>query len=1627
MKTTLREIAALLFALPLAARAVVFTSDITIAPDNVTYAGADIVISNATLTVDGPHTFASLLVGPGGTITHSYSASGMINTNIAVLDEPQVLTGTNAVLLASSNTITSTVTVRDLSGTITYQTNTDYILFTNGSSTYLHRSAPSSIPDGALVLVSYAMPGGTIPAGLNLTVTGSLEVSADGSINATGRGFGGNKGPGNGGETGSTPTGAGAGHGGFGGNSSSNAVGGTCYGAFEQPAMLGSGGGLGNGGVGGAGGGLIQLTVGGTALLEGLISANGLNGTNSRSGGGSGGSIWLTAQTVSGTGAITAHGGNGEPIHGGGGGGGRIAIFSGTNRFSGTLAAYGGNGWKSGGAGTVFTKLMSAPTGLLLLDNGGRAGTNSLVAVTNGTDVLIRGYASVLPSGDWLAGHVTIQSGAALAADAMILGGSGVGAVSTTDTVNYPGGGAGHGGYGGMGSTNVAGGNGYGTPEAPLTTGSSGGTRAGTTNGGRGGGGVRLSTTGTLRVDGRLSANGGNGLGSSGGGSGGSVYLTAHSLAGGGVISANGGDGAAPLGGGGGGGRVALVLGSDLFAGTIEAYGGAGARRGGAGTILITTNQTGGRLILDNHEQPGTNTPLASITATQLIVRGGAIGQLSNALNLASLLVASNSWLTVRTQSPQLTLSLTISGDATIEPGGGISVDARSLSSGGQGSSLPGLPCGGGGHGGFGGNSAGNSAAGGNSSGSTTAPNSFGGGGGRFIGTGAGNASYGGLGGGVVRLIVNGTLNLGGKISADGSNGAGLGGGGGAGGSLWLTLGTLTGNGSITAHGGSGVDSVGGGGGGGRISITLENHAFTGGITAYGGGGANWGGAGTIYLKTNAEPTAFVLLDNGGNRGTNTTFNAGSVDLTVTSGAIGQMPSGITTIRNLLVRSNAVLASVLSSSLQTLVVTGEAVVEAGGAISADARGQSTLGSGSGDTGYSLGGGGHGGRGGANQLGGGGIYGSITTPSLPGSFGSGRAISYGGGALRITLLGTLTVNGRVSANGKDGEPGDAGGSGGSLWITTNGTPGALAVIAGNGVISAKGGVGNGYAGGGGGGRISIISSSNAFTGTISAVGGLGLVAGGAGTIYTKSVTAPVGQLLVDNGGLSGVETPVATTNGLPTVPFDFTINGGAMVYPIPPLPLLNNLTLTTGGSFTMRTNETNLVLNVLGDVNIGAACRIAVDGKGHPRTNGPGAGKVFSGQGGGGGYGGVGGAAASGAAGGTNYGSLTQPVHRGSGGGVGSGTIPGGGGEGGGAIRLIVGGTLTLDDGRLSANGSAGLQDDSGGGAGGSIWVTASAITGSGSITADGGAGELFNGGGGGGGRIAIYSLANAFTGSVSVAGGAGASPGGTGTVFQSSSLGEFTVVSNSPSGVVSNGVSRVDFVFSAPFNPLTLDGSDVSMELPPGALALNSLTLSNLNPTTLRASFPLQTTPGNYLLRLGPGIEDVFGQPMSQVHTNSFTIVLPTIQGTVTNANGQPVPGVAVAISGLQSGGVTDANGAYVVGYAPPGYLTLAPALPGYSLVPSARTYAMLTNSLANQDFLLVETVAPTLNARVSGTNVMLNWPGLPGVIYQPLYSTDLVNWQLLGVSFPGTNGLIELLIPTEDEPQKFFRVQATY
>jgi hypothetical protein len=1910
--------------------AITFTNDTNIGVGVTNYDGADIVVTNCTLTVDGPHLFASLLVAAGGVVTHSFFPSGSISNLLVITNELQFLTGTTPVTLLHSNIMPASVSVSDFSGTLVYTNGVDYVLSSpDGILTLLQRTSGSSIPDGTNVLVSYSVLLGVFSPGLTLSITGDLEVAVGGSLNVNWKGYGGALGPGAGRSASSPADGSGAGYGGLGGMSASNALGGLTYGSFYQPTNLGSGGGSGYIGAGGPGGGLINLQVGGNLLLNGAVSANGANGANSRSGGGSGGSVWLSAHTVAGTGSISASGGAGEPSRGGGGAGGRIALQCDANSFAGPLSAFGGTGAKNGGAGTVYTK-VTGQHGLLVLDNGGRAGAPTPITISDiAVDVLIRGEATASAAAVWsignltinsdgslvnsspsllsltVSGNVLIQPGGSLSADGgtvagcagagygrsygdgvywpcggagyggngangyvtndiggsaygyidspascgssggsalpysiggngggairifsiggivqvdgrisangsngtgsgggggsggsvwiyggtllgsgiitanggdganAIGGGGGGGRIALTPTANLfggtvsafggggakwggagtvyiqvpgqngqllvdngshvgkdtplqnvsgiadlfvrnaaigsassgftlffgnlllsaggrlsggfpsslgtlnltiggnatiesgaavifnsvgygPGVGPGAGRYYALGSTNVCGGAGHGgfggasfggsaaggitydSITGPGSAGSGGGTSFASL-GGPGGGVIRLTVNGTLQLDGTLSANGGNGTGlGGGGGSGGSVWLTVGTLAGAGTISANGGNGVDSVGGGGGGGCIAIYPSANLFTGTISAYGGAGANWGGAGTIYLQTSglQTS-QLILDNGNHVGAATPILSTPPADLILRNGVMAfQQSPPQTFASLLIGSNAWFianpTVPNGYPGI-VNLTLTGNATLQAGGGILSDAAGWGAGlGSGagrslSSYPNYPCGGAGYGGYGANSLGNAASGGLTYGppygSITSPSVNGSGGGTYS-----PYSIGGAGGGSIRLSVNGTLQVAGTVSANGGNGAGLNGGGGSGGSVWLSAGTLTGTGSITANGGNGAGLLGGGGGGGRIAATCNNNTFVGAMSACGGGlwggtGTNWGGAGTVYVKLNSQTYGLLTIDNGGHSGTNTTFDFPAMDLLVSGRGVAEW-AGSASIRSLQVRSNSVLTVALSGAT-IITATGNATIDPGGLISADGRGISPgLGPGAGGTSAGVkGGGGHGGFGARNSSGFGAAYGSVSAPATVGSGGAGSVSAgppyggAGGGALRLAVTGTLAVNGAISASGKDGDINSGGGSGGSLWLTAG-------TLAGSGLLSANGGAGNGSGGGGGGGRISVGYNTKSFSGLITAYGGGGYVRGGAGTIYTKPNSQPVGQLLVDNGGVQGTNTPLSTNLDLPTRPFDLTVGPGASVSPLSFLPALSNLTIAAGGQVTTLASLPNLDLVVLKNALLATGSVISVDARGYSQGNGPGAGQTSTGYGSGAGYGGVGGPSPA-SPGGASYGSTQQPTDPGSGGGYGLGS-PFGGSEGGGFLRLNVGGTLLLD-GQLSANGGPALQDNAGGGSGGSIWVTTSTLTGHGSILANGGDGDFYYGGGGAGGRIALYSRANAFSGLAAAAGGDGYSPGANGTIFVSSAFAPLQVLSHSPTGVVSNFVSSVDLYFNAAPDPTSFAASRFSLKTPNGPLAPSDISIAMLGSTFYRVSFPMQTAVGNYQLTVDPYITDLFGQPLSQVYTGSFSILLPVIQGVVTNANGLPLAGVLLQPSVGLSPAITDTNGSYALGFVPGWSFTVTPSLGSLIFVPGSRSYSGLTDSVSNQNYLAVQTIAPLLAAQATATDFILGWQTISGVSYQIFSSTNLADWLPYGSAFIGSNAPVQILVPMDANSLMFFRVQS--
>ncbi len=1278
---------------------------------------------------------------------------------------------------------------------------------------------------------------------LTATVAGGVTVQPSGAINVDGKSTSG-LGMGNGNFT-LCPAGSGGGYGGQGGGSGCGTAGGGSYGSITQPSNLGSPGGS----PISPGGGAINLTVGGTLSLAGTISANGTSTAQLTSAGGSGGGVWLTVGTLTGNGVISANGGASDMAFSGGGGGGRVAVYYTTNSFTGGITAQGGTGVNYGGAGSVYLA-QYAPQSLgsilaqqVIFDNGGVRGTNTPMSGVSGIfDLKITGgaavsnaFASNITLGSLFVGSnsswttfgtiqqiVTVLTNATIQAGGSI-GGDGVSASGTTpgQSLNSTGGGGANGGNGGNSATNAQGGVALidGLITQPNFVGSSGGTGNGGFKGGNGGGALKLTVNNTLQLDGRISVNGvtGPGLGS-GGGSGGSIQVSAGTLSGAGTFSANGGAANTLVGGGGGGGRIAVSFNTNFFTGTMTARGGAGATYGGAGTVYLAVNSPAGgggiplQLNVDNGGNIGAATPIASypVSGFDFNITGGAIMSdgTTTSPSFRNLLIGSNSTFL----NSSLTKSITVLTNATIQAGGKMSEDAISTSTFNAGQTLN-ATGGGGGHGGFGGQSISN-AAGGSASDSITSPTGTGSRGGAGAGT-----FFGGNGGGAIHLTVNRTFQLDGRLSAEGGTSNSFNSGGGSGGSVWVTALTFKGGGTVSANGGAANGSGGGGGGGGgggRVAIWCNTNQFAGALTVQGGAGANFGGAGTVFVS----PTMFgqtqggkLIVDNGGNPGAGTSlFNAPSlVDVFINSGSQAALPGG-NTWNSLTIASNAMMGLITNpiTFSATLNISSNMTIQQGGVFALDGSGSPGNSGPAHGTFGSSGTGGGGGHGGYGSMGtrvgasSGSTYDSISSPTVPGSGGgspgSQGGSSAGGGAVHLNVSRTLQVNGTLSANGMPALiSGAGGGAGGSLWLS-------VAALSGNGRISVDGGAGEifGGGGGGGGGRIAATFSSNFFTGTFSARGGAGAtLAGGAGTIFLRTNSSSIPQIILDNGGAAGTNTPLDTA---PTFA-NLSVRNGAAASSGANLTF-QNLIVGAGGVFNAA-GGTNLNLAVNGNALVDTNGAIIADGAGFKVFTGFGGGTFDGfGDGSGGGYGGVGGNSLFGAAGGMTYGSSNQPTDFGSSGGM-LPPVPGFS-LGGGAIRLQVGGTLTMS-GFISADGEDAVIDGAGGGSGGSIWIVAQKLAGNGVFTASGGMGEPGEGGSGGGGRIAVYANTNAFAGSALALGGAGAFAGQSGTVVFGTNL----VVSGSVTDTNGVGVAGINLQGSGLALATTDTNGFYSITVPP--------------------------------------------------------------------------------------------------------------------------------------------------------------------------------------------------------------------
>jgi hypothetical protein len=272
-------------------------------------------------------------------------------------------------------------------------------------------------------------------------------------------------------------------------------------------------------------------------------------------------------------------------------------------------------------------------------------------------------------------------------------------------------------------------------------------------------------------------------------------------------------------------------------------------------------------------------------------------------------------------------------------------------------------------------------------------------------------------------------------------------------------------------------------------------------------------------------------------------------------------------------------------------------------------------------------------------------------------------------------------------------------------------------------------------------------SFAATGVTVAVAGNVNIMGDARLTLTNYFTLSCASLLLTNTA-SLYLCPGVTNATAPSYTARVIVNGNMDVHS-------NCVVVPSASQYaTHESPDGGVVRLEVGNLTIHAGGGINADGAGYAGACGPGKGSQVPGCGAGGGYGGVGGDNISTipelhvvSTGGVTYGWAEAPMLPGSGGGNGGTAYDVKGGYGGGCIWIRATGAV-VNDGTISANGSAGGDGASkgGGGSGGSIFIVCRTMAGNGTMAANGAIGRQMNtdyySGGGAGGRIAIwYDLA----------------------------------------------------------------------------------------------------------------------------------------------------------------------------------------------------------------------------------------------------------------------------------------------
>lgn len=252
---------------------------------------------------------------------------------------------------------------------------------------------------------------------LNVSVGGDFTLGSGAKIDLIGRGY----------NVGRCPSGSEVGVHAATGRGTYSAI----YGNVYAPEDIGSGGENSNKNTS-AGGGAVKLAVKGAAVIDGTIAANAcsqkLNGNNPEKGFGAGGSVFVTASSISGSGKVDVSArpaGVSETAYTGyPGSGGRMALVATAGSVTipmANLRADGSFGGYSAGAGTIYLKNAADTNGSLLVGNNAISWSFSVRYVRKD------GCTCVKPGETWTFDHVYVRD-------------SGILSVPANATLSLPGG-----------------------------------------------------------------------------------------------------------------------------------------------------------------------------------------------------------------------------------------------------------------------------------------------------------------------------------------------------------------------------------------------------------------------------------------------------------------------------------------------------------------------------------------------------------------------------------------------------------------------------------------------------------------------------------------------------------------------------------------------------------------------------------------------------------------------------------------------------------------------------------------------------------------------------------------------------------------------------------------------------------------------------------------------------------------------------------------------------------------------------------------------------------------------------------------------------------------------------------